>query len=150
MPGPAPRPTALKLLDGNPGKRPLNQNEPKPAQVIPKCPTHLDDIAKKEWKRLAPVLSRMRVLTEADAIMLSTLCLTYSRLIQAQEALGKSSLLIKTGSGYVQQSPLIGIISTCTQQIATLCREFGLSPAARTRIAAEQDQSISSGLSLID
>jgi P27 family predicted phage terminase small subunit len=140
MPGPAPKPTALKLIEGNPGKRKLNTNEPKPANVPPKCPGHLDDVAKKEWKRLAPVLSRMRVLTEADGIVLSTLCQTYSRLIAAQEALSKSSLLVKTGSGYVQQSPLIGIISNCTAQLVTLCREFGLSPASRTRIAADQEQ----------
>jgi P27 family predicted phage terminase small subunit len=91
----------------------------------------------------------MRVLTEADYITLGTLCQTYSRLIAAQEALSKSSLLVKTGSGYIQQSPLIGIISTSTQQLVTLCREFGLSPAARVRIAAEQEQSTSSGPTLI-
>jgi P27 family predicted phage terminase small subunit len=149
MPGPAPKPTALKLLEGNPGKRKLNTNEPKPKLVAPKCPGHLDEVAKKEWKRLVPVLLHMRVLSEADQIQLALLCQTYSRMIEAQEALSKSSLLIKTGSGYVQQSPLIGIISTCTQQLVTLCREFGLSPAARTKITADQQQATSTRPTLI-
>ncbi len=28
--GPAPKPTALRILEGNPGKRPLNASEPRP------------------------------------------------------------------------------------------------------------------------
>ncbi|MEQ8198694.1 MAG: phage terminase small subunit P27 family, partial [Clostridiaceae bacterium] len=28
--GRKPKPTAIKVLEGNPGKRPLNKNEPKP------------------------------------------------------------------------------------------------------------------------
>jgi hypothetical protein len=33
MSGPAPKPTRLKELQGNPGKRKLNHNEPTPVQV---------------------------------------------------------------------------------------------------------------------
>jgi phage terminase small subunit len=46
-------PTALKVVMGNPGKRPLNQLEPKPRLAIPSCPAHLHATAKAEWKRLA-------------------------------------------------------------------------------------------------
>ena len=45
MPGPPPKPTKLKLLAGNPGKRPLNENEPEPEAVAPSVPAHLDDEA---------------------------------------------------------------------------------------------------------
>lgn len=149
MPGPMPVPTSLKILAGNPGKQKLNLDEPKPEQVAPKCPAHLDAVAKKEWKRLVPILARMRVLTEADGIQLALLCQTYSRLIAAQEELSKSSLLVTTGPGYVQQSPLIGIISNCTTQLVTLCREFGLSPASRVRLVADSEADSSSGPTLI-
>lgn len=40
-------PTQLKVLNGNPGKRPLNQNEPKPKPVMPECPSWLNGYAKK-------------------------------------------------------------------------------------------------------
>lgn len=36
-----PKPTALKVIEGNPRKRPLNQREPKPVLSIPTCPAHL-------------------------------------------------------------------------------------------------------------
>ena len=47
----------------------------------------------KEWRRLVPVLKRMRVLTEADGIALRNVCQTYSTLIQAQEKLTKQGIL---------------------------------------------------------
>jgi phage terminase small subunit len=51
-PGPKPKPTELKIIEGNPGKRPLNKNEPRPPRLSPQCPNWLLPEAKKEWKRL--------------------------------------------------------------------------------------------------
>jgi P27 family predicted phage terminase small subunit len=135
-----PMPTALRVLEGNRGHRPPPAHEPQPRPVTPKMPAHLDSIARREWRRLVPILTDMRVLTETDGINLALLCQTYSRLIQAQQALSKSSLLLKTSSGYVQQSPLISIISAATEQLVKLCREFGLSPASRCRLQTEPSQ----------
>src|SRR5437879_3919457 len=66
--GPAPKPTSLVVLEGNRGRRPINDREPKPRAVRPKCPAYLDEAGQKEWKRLIPILTRMRILTEADGI----------------------------------------------------------------------------------
>ena len=54
--GRTPKPTALKKLEGNPGKRPLNELEPMPRVSMLRCPNWLEPEAKKEWRRLAPVL----------------------------------------------------------------------------------------------
>ena len=35
--GRKPKPTAVKVLEGNPGKRSLNTNEPKPVKKAPRC-----------------------------------------------------------------------------------------------------------------
>ena len=48
--GRKPKPTALKVLEGNPGHRPLNKKEPMPKGKLPRCPEWLEDDAKKEWK----------------------------------------------------------------------------------------------------
>jgi hypothetical protein len=47
--GPRPEPSSLKLLKGNPGKRPLNEREPKPPAGAPEAPAHLDEEARREW-----------------------------------------------------------------------------------------------------
>ena len=137
--GPAPEPTALKIIKGNPGKRALNKLEPKPRAKKPICPDHLDEVAQREWKRLVPILLRMKVLTEADYIALANLCQTYSTMVKAQEQLNKAGILFKTPSGYIQQSPLISVVNGCIEKLNALCREFGLTPSSRTRIQTVSD-----------
>jgi phage terminase small subunit len=66
MRGRRPKPTALKEMLGNPGKRPLNRNEPKPVQAMPTCPAHLSSTAKTERKRLAAQLHTLGILTQLD------------------------------------------------------------------------------------
>ena len=132
--GPAPKPTSLVLLEGNPGKRPINKREPQPRQIASKCPAYLDEDAKTEWRRLVLVLRRMKVLTEADYMALSSLCQAYSTMVKAQNKLTESGLLFKTSSGYVQQSPLLSIVNGCVETITRLAREFGLTPASRSRL----------------
>ena len=51
--GRKPKPTAMKKLEGNPGKRPLNLFEPTPEEKMPHCPDWLEEEAKAEWERLA-------------------------------------------------------------------------------------------------
>ena len=46
--GRKPKPTAMKELEGNPGKHPLNTSEPKPNKKAPACPKWLEPEAKKE------------------------------------------------------------------------------------------------------
>ena len=40
--GRKPTPTAIKELEGNPGKRALNDKEPKPVKKAPACPKWLE------------------------------------------------------------------------------------------------------------
>ena len=56
MAGRRPKPTHLKLLNGNPGKRAINPNEPKPPAELPAPPDYLSEIAKVEWQRIGEVL----------------------------------------------------------------------------------------------
>jgi P27 family predicted phage terminase small subunit len=138
--GPAPKPTAIKRLEGNPGKRKLNEDEPTLTVGAPECPDHLDEVAKKEWGRLTVILTAMKVLTEADYIALANLCQAYSTLINAQRQLNKTGILYKSKSGYIQQSPLLGIIHTQTTIVNNLLREFGLTPSSRTRVTIAEPE----------
>jgi P27 family predicted phage terminase small subunit len=72
--------TGLKVIEGNLGRRPLPENEPRPAPVIPECPKDIDPKAKRVFRRLSPILTRIGLLTEVDDDMLGVLCQTRSRL----------------------------------------------------------------------
>jgi P27 family predicted phage terminase small subunit len=102
-------------------------------------PKHLDARAQKEWRRLCPMLERLNVLTEADGRALANLCCDVSILEQAQEALTKTGLLAKSNRGLVHQSPILGIIATTTDRVTKGLREFGLTPASRSRIQTVGD-----------
>ncbi|APM39939.1 phage terminase small subunit P27 family [Clostridium kluyveri] len=137
--GRKPKPTALKVLEGNPGKRPLNVNEPKPEKKAPKCPTWLEPEAKKEWRRMSRSLEAIGILTKVDAASFAGYCQSYARWKEAEEFLTKHGTIFKTPSGYIQQVPQVSIAQTYLKIMKDFCSEFGLTPASRTRINVDKD-----------
>ena len=89
--GRKPLPTALKVLEGDRGKgrRPVNKEEPTPPQDNIRCPAWLMPEAKKEWKRLAPSLTAMGILTEHDTEAFAGYCQAYARWREAEEFLSQ-------------------------------------------------------------
>ncbi len=83
--GRKPKPTPLKLLEGNPGKRPLPQGEVRLASKAPRCPQWLEEDAKKEWKRMGKILEQMGILTEMDMTAFAGYCQAYARWKEAEE-----------------------------------------------------------------
>lgn len=134
--GRKPKPTAIKILEGNPGKRKLNENEPKPLKKAPPCPKWLEPEAKKEWRRLAKALEAMGVLTEADMAAFAGYCQSYARWKEAEERITDRGLVIRTPSGYPQQVPYISIAQQYLKLMQQFAEQFGLTPAARSRIIA--------------
>ncbi len=139
--GRKPQPTHLKLLEGNPGKRPLNKREPKPPAVTPTCPRHLSDEAKKEWRRVTPLLDTLGLLTKIDRAALAMYCEAWGRWVQAEEALRKFGVMVKSPNGFPMQSPYLAVANKAIDQMRGLLTEFGMSPASRTRISVEQPMS---------
>lgn len=105
--GRKPKPTAIKILEGNPGKRQLNMNEPQPNKKMPKCPEWLEDEAKEEWNRLAKNLNELGILTELDMAAFASYCQAYARWKEAEEFITLHGSIVKTKSGYWQQVPQV-------------------------------------------
>ncbi len=136
--GRKPKPTSLKLLEGNPGKRPLNKDEIQMSRVISKCPDWLENAAKAEWARMSPILEDIGVLTEADIIAFAGYCQAYARWKEAEEFLSKNGSIVKTPNGYMQQVPQVSIAQTNLKIMLKFCEQFGLTPSARSRIMANK------------
>ena len=135
MRGRKPKPTALKELQGNPGKRPFTGHEPKPPASLPTCPSHLCAPAKAEWKRLAKSLHNIGVLTQVDRAALAAYCQAYGRWVEAEKHLAETPTLLKTPAGYVQASPWLTIANKQLELMHKFMAELGLTPSARTRLA---------------
>jgi P27 family predicted phage terminase small subunit len=136
MRGRRPKPTAIRRLEGNRGKRAWNHEEPTPPEVIPRCPLHLAPVAKTEWRRVARSLYAMGVLTSIDRAALAAYCQAYARWVEAEQRLKESPALYKTPSGYVQQSPWLNIVNKQLELMGRYMTELGMTPAARSRVAA--------------
>lgn len=135
--GPPPQPTALKILHGNPGKRPLNKQEPKPQEFAAEPPDTLNDEGRAQWERLIVILKGMKVLTEADYIALGNLCSAYQTQLMAQRQLAQAGILYRTQSGYIQASPLFSIVRCSMELVFRYLKEFGLTPSSRVLVRAE-------------
>ena len=100
MRGRKPAPTALKILRGNPGRRPLNRREPAPARATDLSPPpELTGVAAEEWRRLAPKLSRLGLLTEIDDRALIGYCVTWARWLEAEAHLRDHGMVPKGKRG---------------------------------------------------
>ena len=137
--GRKPIPTAIKELEGNPGGRPLNKNEPKPQKKAPRCPAWLEDEAKREWKRMAKVLEAMGLLTEMDMAAFAGYCQAYARWKEAEEFISQHGSMVRTPNGYLQQVPQVSIAQTNQKIMLKFCEQFGLTPSSRSRIVAGAD-----------
>ncbi|MBS0126464.1 phage terminase small subunit P27 family [Thetidibacter halocola] len=105
-----------------------------PLDAAPRCPDHLSAVAKKEWRRLATPLHRAGLLTVADRAALAAYCQAWARWVEAEEKLAETPALLKTPSGYVQQSPWLTVANKQLELMGRYMTELGLTPVARTRI----------------
>jgi P27 family predicted phage terminase small subunit len=143
MPGPAPKPTVLKQLAGNPGKRKLNKSEPK-FKGVPVCPQWLIPVAKTEWKRVVPELAALDMLRSVDTSSLAAYCESYARWRQAELVITKEGQTVqepivnKAGEvvGYkIRRHPAISIAKDALASMLRTSSLFGFDPSSRSRLS---------------
>ena len=144
MRGRKPKPTAIKKLTGNPGKRPLNDAEPHPPIPgrTPYVPRFLSDDGKKAWRELVKVLVDVGLYTVIDKFALAMFCQAYGRWMHAEQKVDElGEMLISKKSGQPYTNPWAYRADKHWEQARKMLSEFGLSPAERSRIkAAHQDE----------
>lgn len=127
MAGRPPKPTALKLLQGNPGKRRLNDAEPKPLLgAQPPQYVSTDPALLAEWNRQAARLFRLGLLTEIDDSALAMICVLEVRLLGV--------LAIEAESGL----SALPVILDLSKELRQLWSRFGMTPADRAKVKAEK------------
>jgi P27 family predicted phage terminase small subunit len=143
MAGRRPKPTVLKLVEGNPGKRAINKCEPKARREVPSCPAHLGDSGKVAWGRLSVLLDRMGVLTEADGAALERLCDCYTDILECRKLIEADGRTYKTttaqGDTLIKANPAVAQLRAADAQFKSYLVEFGLTPSARSKVHAAPD-----------
>ena len=147
MAGRPPKPTALKIAEGNRGRRPLNfHDEVKPDELDELTPpAWLSPTAQRVWKEDIPAMAKIRLVTKADRNSFAVLCQETANYIDAQTAInalvekmppGQSALIMGSKEGkQPQPNPFLIVQSMATKKIIALSREFGKTPVGRKQLA---------------
>ena len=110
-PGPKPKPTHLKIISGNPGKRPLNQHEPEIIEPLGTPPARWDPGAKALWHEVVGCAPE-GVLTKADRHLIEIAARLLAQ-IRAQPE----------------------VTAAIVAQFRACLSEMGMTPSARTRLS---------------
>ena len=158
--GPKALPTNVRLLRGNPGRRPIPEGEVQPEIDIPGCPKHLLPEARKEWKRITPELEQLGLVSRIDRASLSLYCQEWAwwawhdSLLQrdiklagerraAYEAdpankdkpwAGGDGFQIPTPNGSMSYNPHWVARRQAAAQLDKFLASFGMSPSSRGRV----------------
>lgn len=140
--GPAPKPTQLKELEGNPGKRRLPKQEPKPPAGRPRKPHGVsrNRVASRFWDEHAPLLEKMQLLTGADGAAFRLMAEHYSVAVQAAIDINSEGMTTRDDDGNIRKHPLLQIFRDNSLAYLRYAREFGLTPSARTVLHVPDDE----------
>lgn len=122
-----PVPTALKILTGTAAHNPqrINKDEPHPrvgATPPPWLPKR--GVAHAAWLRLEPILTRMRVLTEADAEALALGCMALAEYLDSPSEADNWRRADAAWTRYMK-----------------MLSSFGMTPAARAKVSTAVSES---------
>ena len=134
MRGRKPLPSNVVRLRGNPGKRRLNDAEPRPAARVPPCPACLGHEARKEWQRLARELGELGLLTGLDRGLLAAYCQAHALWVEAVSSIQRYGTMVKSPNGYPMQSPYVAVANKQVEIMVRIAAELGMTPSSRTRI----------------
>lgn len=126
------KPNKLKLVEGNPGKRPIKK-QPKLEIKNLKCPIWLNKEAKKEWKRVFTLLEKLGLISDIDMTIFAMYCQNYARWKQAETELNEENLKVMGRTGYIV-NPLVKISQTYQTRLKISIEKLGLSPSDRANL----------------
>ena len=134
MKGRKPVPTYLKVLRGNPGKRPLPENQPTPEPGAA-MPSYLSPEAAAHWPTVAEQLEAAGVLTRLDQSALALYCEAFARWRHATDHVVNHGPVIVSPSGLARRSPYLQIADKAFEHMTKLLVEFGMTPSSRSRVS---------------
>jgi len=115
----------------------------KPASDDIKRPTWLDAVGREMWNRIVKELRATDMMTNVDVYALAIACDAYSKFVLTSKAIKKDGLVLehKNTKGATNRvaNPNAALANQYAKMFKSFCSEFGLSPAARARLAKPKD-----------
>lgn len=133
-------PSSVKKAHGSyrPSTAAKNEVSFKVTRLTP--PEWLDERGREEWDRIVPLLDEVRVLTDPDLLALANYCSIASVAINATikyQTEGYMKAAQKGSKFGPKVHPMIKVAQEARAQCLRFAIEFGLTPAARSRIVGQ-------------
>ena len=134
--GRKPKPTALKLIAGVPGHRPINNDEPEPDAVVESlaAPPWMSGEGKAAWATEFPKLVRSHVMAEVDLNAFARYCQAFGRYLTAESYIAKQGEVLIAPGGFPIQNPYLAVSNRADEQMRKAEAEFGMTPSSRSRV----------------
>lgn len=135
MKGPKPKPTALKIIEGKPGHRPLNKNEPAVDGLAGSAPDWMNPEQREIWRN-ALACAPMGLITKIDESVLTTWVVACYLHQEATEKVNQMGLIVKSPvKGDPMQNPYLPIINRQALIMQKAAAEMGFTPSSRSRVS---------------
>lgn len=132
--GPAPKATNMRILEGNPSRRPINTDEPQP-EAGAQCPFWSTEAAREVWNEVAPILEGCGILTQADTVMFAAWCDSVANWRAVSLELEATANLQSQGDTVYAQKEIKSLIASQRNYAELMVKfgtKFGVSPGDRT------------------
>lgn len=136
--GSRPLPTALKQLKGtHQSCRDADNSPPVNSGVMPAPPPHLNYRAAEIFRQLTVYLHGMKILSLEDTLMLGLLASRLQEVEEHTDTIESEGYVYLSDKGLWKSRPEVGMRNEAMRHAQSLLIEFGLSPAARSRVSAQ-------------
>ena len=120
------------------GTKPHLITDPDAIADVP-APDWLAEESAKEWRRVMPILTERRILTDADLGSLENYCVAIGTVREMEEHLQTHGRVIVDLEGKMKRNPAVCIQSDAMTRARLLAAELGLTPVSRSRPAIRDD-----------
>jgi P27 family predicted phage terminase small subunit len=134
-----PKPTILKKLEGTYRKDRAVKNEIQPSiEVGLTAPNDLNEWGVKLWDDVMSEYSKIGLITKVDMASLMAVCMEWGIYCEACDIVSSQGLQVMDDKGNLQVNPARRIANDAFKNYKSMCIEFGMTPASRTKISAPE------------
>lgn len=138
MSGPPRTPSHLRLVRGNPSKRPISETEPKPEKRVPPTPKHFNKQERYWFKVLGERLHALGLISVLDGMALELLVGAYIEWRHHRDVLDREGETYKTvsadGNTLIRPHPQVAMMVDAWKRVCRMQAEFGMTPASRSKV----------------
>lgn len=137
--GRPPKPTHLKKLGGTLQPSRTNTMEPVPDVALGHPPEWLSATAKEYWSEIGGILLQMKLVSYGDTAAMTLLCDVLAQWVSVRVTIAKKGRvyeLLSDGGKVFRARPEVAMEADLWRRASRMLVEFGLTPAARSKVSA--------------